>query len=507
MPAVSLADISRIVGYSIQGGNFSIQSPNLPQRIAIIGEMNTANQSTPLTPVQLTSAQQAGLLYGYGSPIHIVSRILFPSNGAGGVNGIPVWAYPQLAAVSSAANSQSITVTGTATANVTHTVLIGGRALLETGTYDVNIVTGDTATAVATKIKNVILSVLGCPVTANSSAGVVTTVANWTGLTSEGITISVLTNGNTAGVTYAIAEVAAGSGTPAISTALASFGSAWNTLVVNTYGLVSSIITAVNTFNGNVNAQTGQYAGTIVRPAIYITGSVVDTTTTSADTVITDAQKAEMSIAVAAAPLSLGLPMEAAANAAVLFANLEQNTPNIDIQGLPYPDMPLPAVGNVPATAQYSVRNAVVQMGMSTVDIVSGQYVIQDFVTTYHPIGEIPPQFRYCRDLMDDLNIKFQYYIIQASLIQNKQIANDNDIVNAPNVVKPKDVKAALITFATNLVSQGLTSNAKFMANSIVVTINATNPNRFDITFSYMRSGVVRIVSTTATAGFNNGQP
>jgi phage tail sheath gpL-like len=504
--AVSLADIARIVGYAVEGGNFAPQSPNLPQRVAVLAEMNTANQSQPLTPTQLISSKQAADLYGNGSPMHILARILFPENGGGGVNGIPVWAYPQLAAGSSVANSQSITVTGTATANATHTLLIAGRELLESGTYDINIVSGDTPTVIAGKIVSAITAVLGCPVSATNLAGVVTTVAKWTGLTSQGITISVLTKGVTAGVSYAIAEVAAGTGTPSISSALTSFGTAWNTLILNSYGLVSAVVTSLTNWNGNINQRTGQYAAIIMKPAIAITGSVLDTNTTSADTVVTDAQKAEMTIAIAPAPMSLGLPMEAAANAIVNFANISQDTPNIDIQGLPYPDMPLPAAGNIPATSSYTLRNALVKMGMSTALIVDGAYVVQDFITTYHPDAENPPQFKYARNLMADMNIKFQFYLLQTRVILNKQIANDNDNVTAKNVVKPKDVKAALVQFANSLVSQGLIVDAKFMISTISVVINSTNPDRFDISFSYKRSGVVRVVSTTVTPGFNFGQ-
>lgn len=502
MPAVSLADVSRIVGYQIKAANFSVDSPNLPQNIALVAEMNTANQAAPLTPFICTSRAQGAAVAGWGSPVDIALRDLFPANGGGGANGIPVTVYPVLAAVSSTANTQTITVTGTPTANVAHNILIGGRQFLEGGVYGIVVVTADTVTTIATKIKNAINAVLGCPFTATSAAGVVTLTANWTGLTSQSLTVGVLTNGTPAGISYAIAQTVAGAGTPSIGSTLASFGNIWYTMVINGIGLVAATIGEIQAYNGNANNQTGQYAGIILRPAIYLTGTVIDTTTTSADTVLTTANIAEMSIATCPAPLSLGLPIEAATNMAVLFANISQNTPNIDVQGLPYADMPLPAVGNIPATALYLTRDAVLKMGMSTVDIVNNQYVVQDFATTYHPVGETPPAFRYCRDLMADFNIKFQFYVLQAAVILNKQIANDNDNVEATNVVKPKNVVSALVTFANNLVKQGLITDAPFMISTITVVRNTTNPNRFDIAFSYKRSGVVRIVSTTASAGF-----
>ena len=93
--AVGSELISRVVGYKITKGNFQESSPNLPQRIAILGEANTANQANlDLIGKQITSAKQAGDLYGYGSPIYQMARILLPLQ-SDGVGGIPVIVYPQ----------------------------------------------------------------------------------------------------------------------------------------------------------------------------------------------------------------------------------------------------------------------------------------------------------------------------------------------------------------------------------------------------------------------------
>jgi hypothetical protein len=43
------------------------------------------------------------------------------------------------------------------------------------------------------------------------------------------------------------------------------------------------------------------------------------------------------------------------------------------------------------------------------------------------------------------------------------------------------------------------------MQSSIEVDISTTNPDRLETTFNYKRTGVGRIASTTATAGFNFG--
>ena len=56
--AVGSERIAKIVGYKLAKGNFAESSPNLPQRIAVIGEANSANQgSLDLEPFECTSAQ------------------------------------------------------------------------------------------------------------------------------------------------------------------------------------------------------------------------------------------------------------------------------------------------------------------------------------------------------------------------------------------------------------------------------------------------------------------
>ncbi len=125
--AVGLERISRIVGYKITKGNFATQSPNLPQRIAVLAEANDANQAGLDTdPKEITSAQQAGILYGFGSPIYHIMRILRPLSGDG-VGGIPVIVYPQAAAGGAAAKKLTVTPSGTATGNGTHYLVVAGR--------------------------------------------------------------------------------------------------------------------------------------------------------------------------------------------------------------------------------------------------------------------------------------------------------------------------------------------------------------------------------------------
>lgn len=497
--AVTLDRISRIVGYKIQKGVFSDVSPFLPQRIAILAEANDDNQaSLVLTPQQITSAQQAANLFGVGSPVHIIARILFPSSGDG-IGGIPVWVYPQAKAVGATKKLIKILPVGTATGNATHYVKIAGRDGMDAQFYAVNIVQGDTTATIAQKIEDAVNAVYGTPVYAMADAYEAILASRWSGLTANELTAEMDTNDAAVGITYSVSYPQAGSGTPSIAGALAQFNNDWNTLVINSYGTESTTMTALEQFNGIASdSPTGRYAGIIMKPFIAITGSTSDD-----PSAITDARLNDMTIAIAPAPGSKGLSMEAAANMAVLQALVAQNEPHLDVAGKSYPDMPTPE--SIGTMASYTSRDAIVKKGCSTVNLVAGKYQVQDFVTTYHPVGENPPQFRYVRNINLDLNIRYMYYLLELINVVDHAIARDEDTVVASNIVKPKMWKSVVDQFAEDLSQLALIVDPSFMQDSIVVNIGTANPDRFETFFRYKRSGFARVSSTTAEAGFNFG--
>lgn len=500
MAAVGAERVSAVVGYQLSKANTALVTGNLPQRIAILGEANTTNQSgLDTSPTEVTNATQAGQLYGFGSPIYQIMRILKPVGGDG-VGGIPIVVYPQVAAEGAAAKVMTITVTGTATASVTHNLVIAGRRSIDGNIYGANIAAGDTPTAIATKIKDAINNVLGAPCTATSALGVVTVTSKWAGLTSQELDISIETGVITSGVTYAIAQTTAGAGTPNVGAALQSFGAAWNTLVINGYGLQTDVLTALEAFNGRPDTvtPTGRYSGIIFKPFIAVCGSVAEDSSS-----VTDSKRNNVTIAVAPAPLSKGFSFEAAANMVAVYAPIAQNTPHLDALYMYYPDMPTPA--NIGLMASYDERDRIVKKGHSTVDLVAGAYQVIDFVTTYRPLGEEPPQFRYVRNLTLDFNIRYGYWLLEQTYVVAHTICADNDTVNAVKTIKPKQWKGLLIQYAEGLGTRALIADVPYMQDSIHVNISNTNPDRFETQFNYKRTGTVRISATVASATFNFG--
>lgn len=499
--SVGTERVSKVMGYSILPGNFSTQSPNLPQRINVLGEANEANQATLiLTPWKVTSLKDVGDRYGYGSPIYLQCRILYPPNG-GGIGGIPVYIYPQAAAVGATSKIWEVAVTGTPTGNGTHTIKIAGRSSVDGASYDINITTSDTAATIHAKIVNAVNNVLGSPVTATDFGYEVDLESKWKGETADGITVSVDTGKSALGLTYTITSVQSGSGTPSIQAALDLFGNEWATIVVNAYGVNSSTMSLLEAFNGipSPTNPTGRYLGVVMKPFVALTGSVADN-----DSAVTDLRKDQVTIVICPAPLSTGLQFEAAANYAVLLGRQAQDEPQLDISGSFLPDMPTP--DSIGTMADYNSRDTYVKMGNSTVDLVAGKYKVMDFVTTYHPVGENPPQFRKVRSLVIDFNIKFAWYLILEANVVDHAIASDDQIVNANKVVKPKQVVALWVGMALDLGRRGLIADVTFMQDNITVTIDGSNPDRLNIEGKYKRSGFVVILSSDVTAGFNFGE-
>lgn len=499
--AVSSSVVSKVTGYKI-GKLAQNSTQNLPMRIAIIGQANTANQAELSTDAtEITTAKQAGLLYGFGSEIYHVMRILRPLSGTG-VSGIPTFVYAVEEAGGATSRIMTIETLGTATANATHTIVIAGRENVDGQAYNFAVNVGDTSADISARIEDTINAVLGSPVTATSSDYEATIETKWKGETAGDFSVSINTNGKDAGLTYGINETQAASGVPDISGALDQFGNIWNTIVINCLGANSTVLDALEAFNGipDPTTPTGRYSATLMKPFLALFGSTLNNPTS-----ITDLRKAEVTNVLCPAPNSEAFSFEAAANAGVLLAVQAQDTPHTDIAGKSYPDMPIPTDGNIGDMALYVNRDSFVKKGASTVEFFNEKYRVCDFVTTYHPDGEIPPQFRYVRSLIQDLNVFYGYFLLEQQRVVDKVIAADDANISVSGVIKPKVWKQIISDYFVDLESRALISDAAFSKASLQVGISTSNPDRLETSFEYKRSSFGRISSTNAAAGFNLG--
>lgn len=503
--AIGLERKSRTSGYKLKKGFFSNTTPNLPQYVAIFGEANTANQAAlSLTRKVITSAQEAAEEYGYGSPIHQQMRILRPKSGDG-IGGIPTVVFPQESDVSATATTNEWTVTGTATANATHTLVINGRRTLDFQSYAYSVVLGDTPTVIAVKIADAINGVLASPVTATSALGVVTLTTKWKGSTSAELKTKVDNSNSDAGITYAQTNVTSGAGAVDLAASFSQISeNEWVTFISNPYGTDATILTAFEAFNGRPDDEnpTGRYAGRIFKPFVSVFGSTLDDKDDLLAITDATARRNQNTNALAPAPKSEGFSCEAVANALVVYTRIAQDTPELDLNAKYYPDMPVPEDGVIGDMADYNNRDLLVKKGCSTVILENGAYQVQDFVTTYHIEGENPLQFAYVRNLTLDFNIAYAYRLLEAINVKDRVLVLDGQVTDAAKSIKPKQWKAVLYDFFDDLAVRGLIKDPEFSKESLLVEINETNPDRFDTFFRYSRTGIARIESTDVEAGF-----
>ena len=505
--AVGLDRVSTVLGYKLRKGDFATTSPNLPQRILVLGVPNEANKSgvTYDEVEQHLTTKSVGQKYGYGSPMHSVMRVLKPLSGDG-VGGIPILFAAQEPVGSEA--EIEVAVSGTATAAGSATIMIGGRKVLDGKTYTFTYDDADTPAQVVVNMAAAINNVVGSPLEATANGATLELKAKFKGLNSN-LDVQVVPDSALNGLSYVVAATTAGAGVPTVTDSLLSVGDEWVTLVINTYSPESTaVLNELQAFNGAPSdIPTGNFSGINWRPFTAITGVCTSDEKTA---VVTYARNNQTQVTNAFAPAfgSGGMCYEAAANYALIQAIFAQNTPHLDTINQYLIDMPNP-IDLTLAKTSYDERDNLVKGGVSTVLWTNKGWQIKDFVTTYHDDEDTSPVFMYVRDLHLDFNVKYAYYLKQAKFALGKVIVPDNDVPPSRiqgDSIQPKTWKAIVMDLIDEFASRGLLVDAEFSKKSIEVEINATNPNRLDTKFDYKRSGIVRIGSTNTFVGAYFGE-
>ncbi len=492
--AVAPNRVSSVLGYEIKKGLAGVTGGFLPQRIAIVAEANTDKQAGLKTKFQFTSAEEVALECGFGSPAHLAAIRL---RGTIDVGGIPTIVFTVLEGAG-VAQVNSITTTGTATKSATQFIIIAGKYISFTVAKDE---TGD-------DILNTIKDAVNAELNVTMIAGAVATNAlpmtsKWLGQTAADIVIEFA--GEDIGLTFVNAETTPGAGEVLPAASLALFGAEWNTIVVNCLGVTSTILDDYELFNGNSTDKTGRYNAEDFKPTVVVSGTVLDDK--DALIAITDARKIEQTNILMPAPKSLSLPLEIAAVCVGVYAPKVEVDPKSDILDAVLTGLTPPQDLEAGDLDIYDNRDFVVKGGCSTVVLRDGDYFVKDFVTTYHPVGEDPPQFRWVRNLAGiDFNVAFRTLFIDETYIKGKTILPDDNPSIDPEVIKPKDAKGLMINkLFVPFALAGIFSESAYSIENCVVEINGTNPDRLDFSNPYKRSGFARIVSTTAIANFNLG--
>lgn len=487
--AVDPSAVARVVGIEtrfrdLRGGNVLY----LPQRVAVIGQGSTA-ATFSTDKVQVTSAQQAGELFGFGSPIHLAVRQLLPVNGDG-VGSIPVTVYPLDDAGGSAAAVGSIAPTGSQTAASTIVVRVNNI-----DSQPVTIAAGTSVASVCTALTAAINAVLEMPVVAVDGTTDVDLTSKWQGASANDLVVEVIETG-TGGLGYTITQPAGGAGNPDVDPALAQFGNVWETMVLNCLDIADT------TTLGKINtAGEGRWGALVRKPFVAFTGNVAASVANA--TAVSDARKTDRINAQLVSPGSNDLPFVVAARQLARIVRMANNNPAHDYGSQQ-------ATGLVPGADadqwDYNERDQAVKAGSSTIEVKDGVVNLSDVVTFYHPSGDPLPAYRYVVDIVKLQNILFNLDLLftNAEWDGAPLIPDDQPTTNR-SAKKPKMAVAAVCAMLDQLGLEAIISDPDTAKANTFAEIDSGNPKRLNLTTTVQLSGNTNIVSATLNWGFYFG--
>ena len=180
-----------------------------------------AGAGTPNIPVLIGRQMDADLLFGQGSELASAFRSYFNNNFAN-----ELWGLPMAEPTNASRATGTITVNTTATEAGTISLYIAGHNI------QINVYTTDDANAIAQNIVSAITDLPDLPVTATSSAAIVTITCKWGGVTGNDITLTDSYYGIIGGdqlpigltLSYSGFTLTGGVGTPVFTTAIANMG-------------------------------------------------------------------------------------------------------------------------------------------------------------------------------------------------------------------------------------------------------------------------------------------
>lgn len=196
----------------------------VPYKLLILGQQNAEATASPLTPARITSADQAGDMFGRGSMLHNMFRLIKGANSY-----LETWALPARDNSAGKKAAGTVTLTGKATASGTLYLYIDGQAVSCAVTAD------EELSATATRLAAAVNAKTSLPVTAAAAEGVVTLTCRWPGETGNTLSAVAGLYGEDvpAGLSVACAAFTGGSGDPDMDEVIAALGDEqWHGIVL-----------------------------------------------------------------------------------------------------------------------------------------------------------------------------------------------------------------------------------------------------------------------------------
>jgi phage tail sheath gpL-like len=480
---VSPSTITRVTGVEATYRNFNQgKAAMLNQRLSIIGVGNDDAEYN-LDKKEYFSALKVAETFGWGSPLHLAAEQLLPAIGA--VAEFPVSIIPLSKAAQSVAAKGSIGATGTASANGSGVVYIGGIAA------EFPVLKDKTAAEVLADIKTAIRGVLSMPVMTGEVTGEsLPLTAKWSGDIGNMIKIEI--EANAPGIIFDTQNMTGGALDPVVSPALEKIGIAWETFILNTFSYKNT--SRLDIYQKFVE---GRWGALEKKPCITAHGCTDDLETRTA---ITGPRENDAANFLIVSVGSRELPFVIAAKGLMDIVTTANNNPAQNYKGR----LTGLHCGADDIQETTSMRNASIMAGSSN-NVKSGNVAeLNDIVTFYHPASEGKyPSKRYVVDIVKLMNIIYNVRLVmEQDSMKGAPLVPDADIVSNPAAVQPKMVKTMFINLADSLALAAIICDAKFTKKNLTVKIDGENPKRLNTTFPSKLSGNIEVSNNDVYFGF-----
>ena len=393
--SINSNSLAPAVGAGVVNKQFAVTAGVLPQKVLLIGSFDPLKTAVVADlPVQVFSPEQVGDLTGFGFPLHRLAVRAFE----GSQGDVETWMIPQ----DEAGDQAEGTITYVAPSVSAGTLKLYIAGIL----VDVDVSAGDDADALAAKTVAAINAIKELPVTAAALLGVVTITAKDSSTFGNETTIRFNIKAGEefpTGVTSAVVvDMAGGTGTPDITTALDALGTGdaanqdFFTCMVHSYLQDATTLDAISNYVGEGNTFIGLYKKIVARPFKALTGDIgKDTAALTALIVISDLRKEDRANGIIAVPGSASHPSEIAAFAIGIAARKNNIRAEAGYNGESMGSIDPGAIADR-WTSDYSLgRDLAVKSGISPTNIENGIVKLQVLVTFYRPDSIAPTSNAY----------------------------------------------------------------------------------------------------------------
>ncbi|HDL7425378.1 TPA: phage tail sheath subtilisin-like domain-containing protein [Yersinia enterocolitica] len=420
--------------------------------------------------VIMPSADRAGQVAGRGSQL---ARMVAAYRAVDPFGELWVVAVPEVAGDPA---TGTLTVTGTAQASGALSIYLGSTRV------QVIVTALDTPAIIATSIAAAINALVDLPVTAIAAAGVVTLTAKNSGLTGNGLPVSLNYRGtvggeqNPSGVNVAIVPLAGGAGAPNLSATIATLGDELFDFIAFPFNDSASLAT----IGKEMNDDTGRWSWSRQLYGHVYTAKVGDLS----DLVAFGATFNDPHLTIAGYETGVQMATDEliAARTARNSVFIRNDPARPTQTGLLNDALPAP----VGARFILSEQQSLLTHGIATAYSEGGVLRIQRDITTYqkNSYGNADNSF------LDSETLHISAYVLRRlkSVITSKyprhKLANDGTRFGAGQaIVTPNVIKGEMLSIYRQLERAGIVENFELFKQYLIVERNADNPNRLDVLF------------------------